>query len=196
MIGLLRGKLLRKDPQEILLDVNGVGYRVQVPVSTFCRLGEQGAQTQLLIHTHVREDQLLLYGFETPAELDLFEKLISVSGVGPKLALGVLSGIEVDDLVRAIRVADLARLTRVPGVGKKTAERLILELRDKLAKAHPATSAPQPPSPNRSDLLSALANLGYSPAESDRAATEVLHLNPQASLGDLLREALRVISRR
>ena len=196
MIGFLRGALLRKTPQELILDVSGVGYRVLVPISTFCRLGDQGAEAQLLIHTHVREDQLVLYGFATPVELELFEKLISVSGVGPKVALGVLSGIEAEDLVHAIRGNDVARLTRVPGVGKKTAERLILELKDKIAALHVGTAEPQTSSPKRTDLLSALANLGYSSAEADRAATEVLRLQPDATLGDLLRDALRVISRR
>ncbi|MBX7183525.1 MAG: Holliday junction branch migration protein RuvA [Vicinamibacteria bacterium] len=196
MIGFLRGILLHKSPQDLLLDVGGVGYRVLVPISTFCRLGDQGTQAQLLVHTHVREDQFVLYGFHTPAELELFEKLIGVSGVGPKVALGVLSGIEVEDLVQAIRGNDVARLTRVPGVGKKTAERLILELKDKIQGPHGGAVEPQAPSPKRNDLLSALANLGYSSAEADRAATEVLRLHPEASLGDLLREALRVISRR
>lgn len=196
MIGFLRGVLIQKNPQELLLDVSGVGYRVLVPVSTFCRLGDQGAQAQLLIHTHVREDQLNLYGFATSTELELFEKLIGVSGVGPKVALGVLSGIEADDLVHAIRANDVARLTRVPGVGKKTAERLILELKDKVSSLHAATSGPVAPSPRRTDLLSALANLGYSSAEAERAGTEALRLQPDASLGDLLREALRAITRR
>jgi len=122
MIGFLRGTLQRKNPQDLILDVGGVGYRVLVPVSTFCKLGDHGAEAQLLIHTHVREDQLVLYGFATPAELELFEKLISVSGVGPKVALGILSGIETDDLVQAIRANDLARPTRVPGVCQKPAE--------------------------------------------------------------------------
>lgn len=196
MIGYLKGVLLQKEPQELLLDVGGVGYRVLVPISTFCRLGDQGAQAQLLIHTHVREDQFVLYGFATPAELRLFEKLIGVSGVGPKVALGVLSGIEADDLVHAIRANDVARLTRVPGVGKKTAERLILELKDKIAAFHTGAPAPDAPSPKLNDLLSALANLGYSVAEADRAAAEVVRLQPEAPLGDLLRDALRVISRR
>jgi|CXWL01.1.fsa_nt_gi Holliday junction DNA helicase RuvA len=196
MIGFLRGVLLHKTPQELLIDVGGVGYKVLAPISTFCRLGDQGALAQLLIHTHVREDQLVLYGFLTSTELELFEKLISVSGVGPKVALGVLSGIEADDLVHAIRANDVARLTRVPGVGKKTAERLILELKDKIGTLLTTTTEPTAPSPQRSDLLSALRNLGYSPAEADRAATEVLRLQPDATLGELLRDALRVISRR
>lgn len=196
MIGFLRGVLMRKNPQEILLDVAGVGYRVLVPVSTFCRLGEGGAEAQLLIHTHVREDQLVLYGFASSAELELFEKLIGVSGVGPKVALGVLSGIEAEDLVQAIRANDLARLTRVPGVGKKTAERVILELKDKLARFQTAAPANQALSPQRADLLSALANLGYSSAEADRAAEQAFRAKPEAPLGELLREALRVISRR
>lgn len=196
MIGFLRGVLLQKNPQELLLDVGGVGYRILVPVSTFCRLGDQGSQAQLLIHTHVREDQLNLYGFATGSELELFEKLISVSGVGPKVALGVLSGIETDDLVHAIRANDIARLTRVPGVGKKTGERLILELKDKLPHAPAESRPPQAASPKRADLLSALANLGYSSAEADRAANEALRQQPEAPLGDLLRDALRIISRR
>ena len=196
MIGFLRGVLIQKNPQELLLDVSGVGYRVLVPVSTFCRLGDQGTQAQLLIHTHVREDQLTLYGFATSTELELFEKLIGVSGVGPKVALGVLSGIEADDLVHAIRANDVARLTRVPGVGKKTAERLILELKDKTSSFRGATAEPVAPSPKRTDLLSALANLGYSSTEAERAATEALRLQPDASLGDILREALRAITRR
>ena len=196
MIGLLRGLLIRKSPQEVLLDVGGVGYRILVPVSTFCRLGETGDAAELLIHTHVREDQLLLYGFTTPPELGLFEKLISVSGVGPKVALGILSGIEADDLVHAIRASDLGRLTRVPGVGKKTAERVILELRDKLASFHPDSPASPLASPQRADLLSALANLGYSSAEAERAADQAFRLHSAAPIGDLLREALRIISRR
>lgn len=196
MIGFLRGNLLRKNPQELLLDVGGVGYRVLVPVSTFCRLGEQGSQAQLLIHTHVREDQLVLYGFGTPTEIELFEKLISVSGVGPKVALGVLSGIEADDLVQAIRANDVARLTRVPGVGKKTSERLILELKDKLGSLHATTGGPPTISPAKTDLLSALANLGYTSTEADRAATEAIRLQPDAALGDLLRASLRAISKR
>ena len=196
MIGQLRGQLLAKKPNLVLLDVNGVGYEIHIPLTSFYELPGEGSEVILRIHTHVREDQFVLYGFATPAELELFEKLISVSGVGPKVALGVLSGIEAEDLVHAIRGNDVVRLTRVPGVGKKTAERLILELKDKISGLHVGAAEPPAPSPKRSDLLSALANLGYSSAEADRAAAEVLRLQPDASLGDLLRDALRVISRR
>ena len=197
MIGFLRGVLLHKSPQELLLDVSGVGYRVLVPISTFCRLGDQGTQAQLLIHTHVREDQFVLYGFATPAELELFEKLISVSGVGPKVALGVLSGIEVEDLVHAIRGNDVARLTRVPGVGKKTAERLIVELRDHLrewATGLPAgdSGSATEAAPSADDLVRVLTDLGAQPSVAQRAAERARKaLGPEASFQDLLRLALR-----
>lgn len=196
MIGYLRGRLFRKTPQDLIIEAGGVGYRVLVPISTFCRLPEPGQETQLYIHTHVREDQFALYGFGTTLEQELFEKLISVSGIGPKVAVGVLSGIETDDLVHAIRDNDVARLTRVPGVGKKTAERLILELKDKLTHITSGAPAPVAASPVKADLLSALRNLGYSEAESERAATEALRNQPDGPLGDLLRDSLRLISRR
>ena len=196
MIGYLRGRLFRKTPQDLIIDAGGVGYRVLVPISTFCRLPDPGEETQLYIHTHVREDLFVLYGFGTPIEQELFEKLISVSGVGPKVALAVLSGIETDDLLLAIRDNDVARLTRVPGIGKKTAERLILELKDKLKYITAASPMSAPPVAKRDDLLSALGNLGYSENEAERAAVEALRVNPEAPLGDLLRDALRAISRR
>jgi Holliday junction DNA helicase RuvA len=196
MIGYLRGRLFRKTPQDLIIDAGGVGYRVLVPISTFCRLPDPGEETQLYIHTHVREDLFVLYGFGTPIEQELFEKLISVSGVGPKVALAVLSGIETDDLLLAIRDNDVARLTRVPGIGKKTAERLILELKDKLKYITAASPMSAPPVAKRDDLLSALGNLGYSENESERAVAEALRVNPEAQLGDLLRDALRAISRR
>ncbi len=196
MIGYLRGRLFRKSPQDLIIDAGGVGYRVLVPISTFCRLPDPGEETQLYIHTHVREDLFVLYGFGTPLEQELFEKLISVSGVGPKVGLAVLSGIEPDDLLHAIRDNDVARLTRVPGIGKKTAERLILELKDKLKHVTAASPMSAPPVAKRDDLLSALGNLGYSENEAERAAVEALRVNPEAPLGDLLRDALRAISRR
>ena len=132
VIAQVRGRLVRKEPQEAVVDVGGVGYRVAIPLSTFYRIGEAGDEVTLLTHTHVREDTLALFGFLTPGEQALFERLIAVSGVGPKLALSILSGIEAPDLVSALRTSDVARLTRIPGVGKKTAERLVLELKDKV----------------------------------------------------------------
>lgn len=196
MIGFLRGALIDKKPHELLLDVNGVGYRVLVPVSTFCRVGNRGEKTELLVHTHVREDQIALYGFATSIERDLFEKLISVSGVGPKVAMSILSGIEGEDLVESIRQNDVPRLTRIPGVGKKTAERLILELKDKMREFALTSNPGVPDSPTRGDLTSALLNLGYSAGEADKAAAEVARTRPDESLGDLLRAALAVLARR
>jgi len=198
VIAHLSGTLLRKGPNEVVVDVGGVGYRVQIPVSTFFRLGEEGTSVRLRIHTHVREDVLALFGFLTPAEQELFEHLIGVAGVGPKLAVNILSGIEADELVAALRAGDVPRLTRVPGVGKKTAERLVLELKEKL-RALPA-SAPAPaaagaPADVREDLLSALANLGYTRAEAERAVDKTLHNGP-APFEDLLRRALRGLSGR
>src|SRR5579872_4628325 len=133
MIGLLRGKLIDKRPNQILIDVGGVGYQVQVPLSTFTSLGTLHSETTVLIHTHVREDQFSLYGFLTAREKQCFELLISASGVGPSLALKILSGMGIEDLVPAIRKSDIAQLVLIPGVGKKTAERIVVELRDRLA---------------------------------------------------------------
>ena len=132
VIAHLRGRIFDKQPNRILVDVNGVGYDVAVPLSTFYGLGDAGAEIALRIHTHVREDALLLFGFATRLEQELFERLISVSGIGPKVALAVLSGIEPADLIKAIQRGDLARLTAIPGVGKKTSERIVLELKDRL----------------------------------------------------------------
>src|SRR3984893_631995 len=132
MIGSLRGKLVEKRPNQVLLDVGGVGYQVQIPLSTFAGLGMLHSDATLLIHTHVREDQLALYGFLTAREKHCFELLISASGVGPSLALKILSGMGLEELVPAIRKADIAQLVRIPGVGRKTAERIVVELRDKL----------------------------------------------------------------
>ena len=197
MIAHLRGRILRKGPQEVVLDVGGVGYRVTIPVSTFYRLGEPGAEVELRTYTHVREDTLALYGFLTAAEQELFERLISVSGVGPKLAVNVLSGIEVPDLVAALRASDVSRLTRVPGVGKKTAERLIVELKDKMPPAV-AAEAPLAPAAGRpkEDLLSALVNLGYSRGEVERGVDRALHEDGSGRFEDLLRRALQIVAGR
>jgi len=201
VIAHLRGLVLRKAPQEAILDVQGVGYRVAIPLSTFYRLPDPGAEAALLVHTHVREDVLALYGFLTEAEQVLFERLLSVSGVGPKVALGILSGIEAPDLREALRASDVARLTRIPGVGKKTAERLVLELRDKMPPAGAAPpETPAAPSTSREDLLSALVHLGYSRPEAERGADRALREagadGGTARFEDLLRRALQVLSGR
>ena len=196
MIALLRGSLIEKHPSRVVVDVGGVGYDVQVPLSTFYELGEPGATVVLRIHTHVREDLIALYGFSTPLEQDLFERLIAISGIGPKLGLAVLSGIEPADLIRAIRSQDVARLTKIPGVGKKTAERIGLELKDRLlAQATPAAGLVQasgrPEDQLRDDLLSALANLGYQSAAAEKAIDRALKASPDAGFEQALRDALR-----
>jgi Holliday junction DNA helicase RuvA len=196
VIAHLRGRILRKGPQEAVIDVQGVGYRVAIPLSTFYRLGDPGSEAELLVYTHVREDALALYGFLTAQEQSLFERLLDVSGVGPKVALGILSGIEAPDLVDALRGGDVVRLTRIPGVGRKTAERLVLELRDKM----PPPGAPAPTetktTPTRDDLLSALAHLGYSRPEAERGADRALKEGGDARFEDLLRRSLQVLSGR
>jgi Holliday junction DNA helicase RuvA len=195
VIAHLAGRLLEKHVQRLVVDVGGVGYEVIVPLSTYYGVGDPGAAIALRIHTHVREDALQLFGFATPLELSLFERLIAVNGIGPKVALSVLSGIEPPDLVRAIRQADLGRLTRIPGVGKKTAERLVLEMKDRL----PAVVAEEPEAPVesgdvRDDVLSALANLGYQRAAAEKAVERVRKRSPQADFEPLLREVLRELA--
>jgi Holliday junction DNA helicase RuvA len=197
LIAQLRGRLLRKEPQEAVLEVGGVGYRVTIPLSTFYRIGEPGAEVTLLTHTHVREDALALFGFLTGVEQALFERLIAVSGVGPKLAVSILSGIEATELVAALRSSDLARLTRIPGVGMKTAERLVLELKDKM-QGLPSGEAAPPEAPRAAtdDLVSALVHLGYSRPEAERAVERTLREQGDRRFEDLLRSALQVIARR
>jgi len=179
------------------VDVQGVGYRVNIPVSTFYRLGDAGDDVSLLIHTHVREDTLALFGFLSGTEQGLFERLISVAGVGPRLAVNILSGIETPDLMEALGAGDVARLTRIPGVGRKTAERLVLELKDKMPAV--AAEAQEPPSAPagslKDDLLSALANLGYSRVEAEKGVDRALR-EGDGRFEDLLRRALRILSGR
>jgi len=174
MIAHLRGRLLEKHPNRVIVDVQGVGYEAHVPLSTFYGMPEPGSDIALRVHTHVREDALALYGFATLLELQLFERLIGVSGIGPKLALAVLSGIEPNDLIAAVRLGDVARLTAIPGVGKKTAERIGLELKDKMAAflpaEGPAASSGAAGESLRTDVLSALINLGYHRPLAERAA--------------------------
>ena len=199
MIALLRGTLVEKQPSRLIVDVGGVGYEVLVPLSTFYAIGDTGASVSLRTHTHVREDMLALYGFATPLEQDLFERLISISGVGPKLALAVLSGIEPAELIAAIRLQDVARLTAIPGIGKKTAERIGLELKDRLPQAIPSAgavpAAPEPADQLRADLLSALLNLGYQRAAAEKAIESTLKGRKDASFEQALREVLRHLSK-
>lgn len=197
MIAQIRGRLLRKDTQQAVVDVAGVGYGLTIPVSTFYRLGEPGMEVTLLTHTHVREDALALFGFLTAAEQTLFERLIAVAGVGPRLAIGILSGIETPDLVGALRSGDVARLTRIPGVGKKTAERLVVELKDKMAGlAGLAPTAEEPAAGPKEDLVSALLHLGYSRPEAERGVDKALQQGGEGPFEELLRRTLRVLSGR
>ena len=199
MIARLTGQVAEKSPSRVVVDVAGVGYDVQVPLSTFYVLGEPGAAVTLRIHTHVREEIIALYGFVTRLEQDLFERLISISGIGPKLALAVLSGIEPAELIRAIRTQDVARLTRIPGVGKKTAERIGLELKDKLAAVVLPDDAPAGAAPSgdsfRTDVLSALVNLGYHRPLAERAVDAALKNGPSKSFEQMLKTALRELAR-
>jgi Holliday junction DNA helicase RuvA len=198
LIAQLRGRVLRKEPQEVVVDVGGVGYRITIPLSTFYRLGDPGTDATLLTYTHVREDALALFGFLTAGEQTLFEKLIGVAGVGPKLAINILSGIEAPELVGALRSSDLARLTRIPGVGRKTAERLVLELKDKMPVVLPETEAapPAPAGSSKDDLVSALVHLGYSRPEAERGVERALREDGDGRFEDLLRRTLRILSGR
>ena len=198
MIASLRGRLLEKHPNRVVVDVSGVGYDVHVPVSSFYGLGEPGGEVSLRIHTHVREDVIALFGFVTALELQLFERLIAVNGIGPRLALAVLSGIEPPDSVQAIQRADVVRLTAIPGIGKKTAERVVLELKDKvatLAVTSPAAEAPAMHGAMRDDLLSALLNLGYHRPAAEKALDRVLEQEPESTFEQALRAALKHLSR-
>jgi len=191
LIARLKGTLVEKSPNRLIVDVAGVGYDVLVPLSTFYRLGEAGSAVTLRVHTHVREEVIALYGFHTALELDLFERLITINGIGPKLALAVLSGIDTTDLVRAIRTQDVARLTRIPGVGRKTAERIGLELKDRLPQATDVDVITPDGGDRRTDLLSALTNLGYKGAVAEKAVDAALKRAPDAPFEDVLRDVLR-----
>jgi len=191
LIARLKGTLVEKSPNRLIVDVAGVGYDVLVPLSTFYGLGEAGSAVTLRVHTHVREEVIALYGFHTALELDLFERLITINGIGPKLALAVLSGIDTTDLVRAIRTQDVARLTRIPGVGRKTAERIGLELKDRLPQATDVDLITPDGGDRRTDLLSALTNLGYKGAVAEKAVDAALKRAPDAPFEDVLRDVLR-----
>ncbi len=205
MIAHLSGTLLAKQATSVILDVGGVGYEVTIPVSTFYDMEEAGAQIQLRIYTHVREDALQLFGFKTARERELFTLLILVSGIGPKSGIAMLSGMSADEIINAIRTNNLARLTSIPGVGRKTAERLVIELRDKMAAltspaleeeiAAQAARAPQSDDALREDALSALVNLGYQRAIAEKAVTQAMAEGGGLSVELLLRRSLRTLSK-
>jgi Holliday junction DNA helicase RuvA len=196
MIAHLRGKLLAKHPNQAVLETAGVGYDVTISVPTYSDLPAVGAEVALHIHTHVREDVIALYGFLRPAEKLLFEKLIAVSGIGPKLAITVLSGMPAQDIAGAIRGNDVARLTRIPGIGKKTAERMVLELRDKMPEAGTAAAPPvSAMSAQEEDVLSALINLGYQRSVAEKALAAVVKNGKSGSFDAMFREALAGLSK-
>ncbi len=203
MIAHLSGLLLSKQPNSVIVDINGVGYEVTIPLSTFYDLSEEGSAVALRIHTHVREDALQLFGFRTEREKKLFLLLTSVSGIGPKLAITILSGMSADELIPAIRNNELARLVNIPGVGKKTAERLVLELKDKLS----ALSSPELEEQYRlaggatsknsitDDIVSALVNLGFQRAAAEKAVNATMQENPDANFSQLTKLSMRKLAR-
>lgn len=199
MIAFLRGRILDKHPNRIVVDVNGVGYELHVPLSTYYDVGEAGTEISLRVHTHVREDALQLYGFLTVLEQLLFERLIAISGIGPRLAIAVLSGIDSRELVVSVQRANVARLTAIPGIGKKTAERIVLELKDRLrdiAAADIGADQQQPSGDRlRDDLVSALENLGYHRPLAEKAVDAARARDGAAAFEDALKGALRELMR-
>lgn len=196
MIAHLRGRLLVKHPNQAIVETGGVGYDVTISVPTFSDLPAAGSEVALHIHTHVREDQLALYGFLRIAEKHLFEKLLTVSGIGPKLAITILSGMPADEMVGAIRGNDVARLTRIPGIGRKTAERMVLELRDKLPTPTPGQEVVTPSmTPIEEDVLSALVNLGYQRTAAEKTLAVAAKAGKASSFDQLFREALGQLSK-
>jgi Holliday junction DNA helicase RuvA len=192
--------VLEKQPNRIIVDVSGVGYDVQVPLSTFYEIGEEGADVTLRVYTHVREDVLQLFGFLTDLENQIFERLIGISGIGPKLAIAVLSGMDSREVISAIQRADVARLTGIPGIGKKTAERIVLELKDRLTQLAPpaaaeATSGASAGERLREDLLSALQNLGYHRPQAEKAVDATLKANADVTFEQAVRASLRELMR-
>lgn len=196
MIAQLRGRLAEKRPDRVLIDVGGVGYEVHIPLSTFHGLEDSDGSVELKIYTHVKEDALLLYGFLTRQEKELFVHLISVSGIGPRLAITLLSGLSCDDVIRSIQHKDVARLTSIPGIGKKTAERLVLELKDRVDRiaAAPPAVASSSAQLAQEDVISALVNLGYARNVAEKAVSSALRDEPDATVGSLLKSSLKKLS--
>lgn len=202
MIALITGRLAQKEPTQVIIDVGGVGYELTIPVSTYYELAEPGSEVSLRVHTHVREDALQLFGFRTEAEKRLFLLLTSVSGIGPRLAITILSGMGTDDLIRAITNSDLPRLTGIPGIGKKTAERLLVELKEKMqglamSQSLAASGRPSPTgqTPLSDDLVSALTNLGYAGNVAEKAAATALAALPEGGFSQVLKLALRQLAK-
>jgi Holliday junction DNA helicase RuvA len=195
MIGYLQGQVLKRSPDRLLLDVHGVGYEVHIPLSTWYELERRGGSgpIALHIHTQVREDDISLFGFWTEREKALFERLIGVTGIGPRLARVILSGMAPEDLLAALAAGDLGRLSSIPGVGKKTAERMVLELREKMREL--AAELPEKAVPADDDVVSALVNLGYKAAQAERAVTDARRERPDAAFHELLRASLHRLSR-
>jgi Holliday junction DNA helicase RuvA len=197
MIAHLTGKLLEKQTNTAIVDVAGVGYELTIPLSTFYELGDTGSDVSLRVHTHVREDAIQLFGFKSGRERDLFLRLIGVQGVGPKLAITMLSGMSADEMVLAIRKEDLARLTGIPGVGRKTAERLVVELRDKMADlGESKTTAESLPTDSVfDDALSALTNLGYQRPAAEKALNQAAKEGTEITVQKLLRRSLQILAK-
>ena len=197
MIAHLTGKLLEKQTNSAIVDVAGVGYDVTIPLSTFYELGEIGSDVSLRVHTHVREDAIQLFGFKSGRERDLFLRLIGVQGVGPKLAITMLSGMSADEMVLAIRKEDLAKLTGIPGVGRKTAERLVVELRDKMADLGESKASAEalPADSVFDDALSALINLGYQRAAAEKALNAAAKEGTEITVQKLLRRSLQILAK-
>ena len=198
----MSGTVLLKQPNMVVIDVGGVGYEVTIPVSTFYDVGEIGEPVALRVHTHVREDVIQLFGFRTGREKDLFLRLTSVTGIGPKLAITILSGMSPEELIPAIRTNDLGRLTAIPGIGKKTAERLVIELRDRMAALSgpemEAAMAARPAAGGdavRGDTVEALISLGYQKAQAEKAVARVLERETDHSIEHVLRQSLKLLSR-
>jgi len=203
MIAYLAGKLLEKRPDSVIIETNGVGYEVFVPLSTYYELGEAGEAAELRIYTYVREDALSLFGFRTERERDLFLKLLAVQGIGAKSAIGMLSGMSTDELIAAIRSDNIAKLSTIPGVGKKTAERMVIELRDKVGKIAMAAGSDgasvdasgMTGESNFDDALSALINLGYQSASAEKALQAAVKDGTEISVQKLLRRSLQILAK-
>ena len=201
MIGYLSGKLFEKNVNSVIVDVGGVGYEISIPLSTFYELGDVGSDVHLRIYTYVREDAIQLFGFKTNRERELYLRLISVQGVGAKSGITMLSGMSADEMIAAIRTGDLPRLTSIPGVGRKTAERVVIELRDKVielehgAAGDRTTAAPLPADAVFEDALSALTNLGYQRALAERALNQAAQEGTESSVQKLLRRALQILAK-